>query len=146
VQRVWRDPDHFHLDPAAVPAEADLVVTGNPNNPTGTLDPATTLAGLARPGRVLVVDEAFMEFTAGETETLAGQRDLPGLVVVHFLLLGVADGPPVLAGLAARGIAVRPCHNFPGITTNHLRVAVRDPADNQRLVDALAEALDPEDR
>jgi len=146
VQRVWRDPDHFHLDPAAVPAEADLVVTGNPNNPTGTLDPATTLAGLARPGRVLVVDEAFMEFTAGETETLAGQRDLPGLVVVHFLLLGVADGPPVLAGLAARGIAVRPCHNFPGLTTNHLRVAVRDPADNQRLVDALAEALDPEDR
>jgi histidinol-phosphate aminotransferase len=63
VQHVWRDPDSFHLDPAAVPAEADLVVTGNPNNPTGTLDPAATLAGLTRPGRVLVVDEAFMELT-----------------------------------------------------------------------------------
>jgi histidinol-phosphate aminotransferase len=228
VQHVWRDPDHFHLDPAAVPAEADLVITGNPNNPTGTLDPAATLAGLARPGRVLVVDEAFMELTAGEAESLAGRRDLPGLVVVrsltklwglagiragyllapphtaqalrtarqpwsvnslacaalnawaeqgaehaahlvqrliatreqlaaalaalpgvrvlpsaaNFLLLQVADGPAVLAALTAHGIAVRPCHSFPGLTTNHLRVAVRDAADNQRLVDALAETLD----
>src|SRR5215208_5538832 len=31
VRRVWRDPDSFHLDPALVPAEADLVLTGNPN-------------------------------------------------------------------------------------------------------------------
>jgi histidinol-phosphate/aromatic aminotransferase/cobyric acid decarboxylase-like protein len=105
VQRVWRDPDSFHLDPAAVPAEADLVVTGNPNNPTGTLDPAATLAGLARPGRVLVVDEAFMEFTVGEAETLAGRRDLPGLVLVRSLtklwgLAGIRAGyllaPPAL--------------------------------------------------
>jgi histidinol-phosphate aminotransferase len=60
VQRAWRDPDRFSLDPAVVPADADLVVTGNPNNPTGTLDPAATLAELARPGRLLVVDDAFM--------------------------------------------------------------------------------------
>jgi histidinol-phosphate aminotransferase len=204
VQHVWRDPDSFHLDPAA------------------------TLAGLTRPGRVLVVDEAFMEFAPGEAESLAGGRDLPGLVVIrsltklwglagiragyllaplqtalalraarqpwsvnslacaalaawadqgaghathrvrrlaaireqfaaelaalpgvriwpsaaNFLLLQVAEGPAVLAGLAARGIAVRPCHSFPGLTANHLRVAVRDPADNQRLVDALVEVLD----
>ena len=81
VQHVWRDPDSFLLDPDILPAEADLVVTGNPNNPTGTLDPAAILAGLARPGRVLVVDEAFMELTAGEAESLASQRNLPGLVV-----------------------------------------------------------------
>ena len=85
MRRVWRDPNSFHLDPAVVPAEAGLVVTGNPNNPTGTLDPAATLAGLARPGRMLVVDEAFMELTPGEAETLAGRRDLPGLVVVRSL-------------------------------------------------------------
>jgi histidinol-phosphate aminotransferase len=92
VQHVWRDPDFFHLDPAAVPAEADLVVTGNPNNPTGTLDPVAILAGLARPGRVLVVDGAFMELTPGEAESLAGRRDLPGLAVVRSLtkLCGLA--------------------------------------------------------
>jgi len=115
VQRVWRDPDLFHLDPARVPAEANLVVTGNPNNPTGTLDPAATLAGLARPGRVLVVDEAFMEFTAGETESLADRGDLPGLVVVRSLtklwgLAGIRAGyllaPPQIA--AALGAARQP--------------------------------------
>jgi histidinol-phosphate aminotransferase len=62
------------------------------------------------------------------------------------LLLQVVDGPAVLAGLAARGIAVRPCHSIPGLTTNHLRIALRDPADNQRLVDALGKELDSEDR
>jgi histidinol-phosphate/aromatic aminotransferase/cobyric acid decarboxylase-like protein len=39
-------------------------------------------------------------------------------------------------------IAVRPCHSFPGLTANHLRTAVRDPADNQCLIDALAETPD----
>jgi histidinol-phosphate aminotransferase len=85
VRRVWRNRDHFHLDPAAVPAEADFVVTSNPNNPTGTLDQAATLVGLARPGWVVVVDEAFMEFTVDEVESLAGRRDLPGLAVVRSL-------------------------------------------------------------
>jgi histidinol-phosphate aminotransferase len=226
VQRVWRDPNSFQLHPDLLPLAADLVVTGNPNNPTGTLDPAATLATLARPGRVLVVDEAFMELT-GETESLADRGDLPGLVVVrsltklwglagiragyllappalasalqaarqpwavnslacaalaawanqptnhaahrvqqlvairerlaaalaalpgvrvwpsaaNFLLLQVGDGPAVRHGLAARGIAVRPCHNFPGLTANHLRIAIRDPDDHQRLLDAFGEVL-----
>jgi histidinol-phosphate aminotransferase len=226
VRRVWRDPDSFQLNPDVVPIGADLVVTGNPNNPTGTLDPAATLASLTRPSRVLVVDEAFMELT-GETETLADRGDLPGLVVVrsltklwglagiragyllappalasalraarqpwsvnslacaalaawasqptnhaapklqqlaairerlagalaalpgvrvwpsaaNFLLLQVPNGTAVRQKLAACGIAVRPCHSFPGLTADHLRVAVRDPADNQRLLDTLGELL-----
>jgi histidinol-phosphate aminotransferase len=227
VERAWRHPDGFTLDPDAVPQAADLVVVGNPNNPTGTLDRAAAVAGLARPGRVLVVDEAFMELCPGEAESLAGRRDLPGLVVVrsltklwglaglragyvlapagiaaalraarqpwsvnllacaalaawavegaahagqlaaevadareelaaalaavpgvhlwpsaaNFLLLRVPDGPAVHAALAARGVAVRPCDSFPGLGPDHLRVAVRDPVDNRRLVQALREAL-----
>jgi histidinol-phosphate/aromatic aminotransferase/cobyric acid decarboxylase-like protein/adenosyl cobinamide kinase/adenosyl cobinamide phosphate guanylyltransferase len=86
VERAFRDPNDFTLDPCAVPDEADLVVVCNPNNPTGTLDPAAVLARLARPGRVLVVDEAFMEFVPGESESLAKPgADVPGLVVVRSL-------------------------------------------------------------
>jgi histidinol-phosphate aminotransferase len=80
----------FRLDPASVPDDADLVYVGNPTNPTSVLHPAETVAALARPGRVLVVDEAFADTTfvpgvPGEPESLAGRRDLPGLVVVRSL-------------------------------------------------------------
>ncbi|RKS04917.1 L-threonine O-3-phosphate decarboxylase [Nocardiopsis sp. Huas11] len=84
VDRVVLTPE-FTLDPALVPDDADLVVLGNPTNPTSVLHPARTLAALARPGRVLVVDEAFADCVPGEPESLAGRRDLPGLVVVRSL-------------------------------------------------------------
>ncbi|MFD3837372.1 Rv2231c family pyridoxal phosphate-dependent protein CobC [Streptomyces sp. NPDC058642] len=77
--------DGFRLDPAAVPADADLVVIGNPTNPTSVLHPAGALARLARPGRTLVVDEAFMDAVPGEREALAGRTDIPGLVVLRSL-------------------------------------------------------------
>src|SRR6266545_4958197 len=222
-------------------------VVGNPNNPTGTLDPAAVVTRLARPGRVLVVDEAFMELVPGEPETLAGRaepghppggadgpvaREVPGLVVVrsltklwslagvragyllappgiiatarsirqpwsvnglacaaltawahrtavsggaeaaaigarvaaaraelsaslaaipgvrvwpsaaNFLLLRVTDGEAARAGLAGRGIAVRRADTFPGLTGQYLRVAVRCPDDNRRLVEALHGVLE----
>ncbi|MFE1560673.1 Rv2231c family pyridoxal phosphate-dependent protein CobC [Streptomyces sp. NPDC058734] len=112
VERVLLRPeDGFRLDPAAVPEEADLVVVGNPTNPTSVLHPAATLAALARPGRTLVVDEAFMDAVPGEREALAGRMDVPGLVVLRSLtktwgLAGLRIGyvlaePEVIAKLAA---------------------------------------------
>ncbi|MEV7683380.1 Rv2231c family pyridoxal phosphate-dependent protein CobC [Streptomyces sp. NPDC088341] len=77
--------DGFRLDPGAVPEDADLVVIGNPTNPTSVLHPAGTVAKLARPGRTLVVDEAFMDAVPGEPEALAGRTDVPGLVVLRSL-------------------------------------------------------------
>jgi histidinol-phosphate aminotransferase len=86
VERVVLDArDGFRLDPALVPPGADLVVVGNPTNPTSVLHRASTLAALARPGRVLVVDEAFMDGVPGEPESLAGARELPGVIVVRSL-------------------------------------------------------------
>ncbi|MDX3515398.1 Rv2231c family pyridoxal phosphate-dependent protein CobC [Streptomyces caniscabiei] len=86
VDRVLlRESDGFRLDPAAVPDDADLVVVGNPTNPTSVLHPAESLARLARPGRTLVVDEAFMDAVPGEREALAGRTDVPGLVVLRSL-------------------------------------------------------------
>ncbi|MFD3541209.1 Rv2231c family pyridoxal phosphate-dependent protein CobC [Streptomyces sp. NPDC058662] len=112
VERVLlRAADGFRLDPAAVPEAADLVVVGNPTNPTSVLHPARTLAALARPGRILVVDEAFMDAVPGEREALAGRTDVPGLVVLRSLtktwgLAGLRIGyvlaePEVIAKLAA---------------------------------------------
>ncbi|WP_007026283.1 Rv2231c family pyridoxal phosphate-dependent protein CobC [Saccharomonospora iraqiensis] len=85
VRRVTLDPaDGFVLRPEAVPDSADLVFLGNPTNPTSVLHPAETLRALARPGRVLVVDEAFLDAVPGEPESLAGER-LPGVVVLRSL-------------------------------------------------------------
>lgn len=226
VAHVLRDPaTGWSLEPSAVPDEAELVVVGNPNNPTGTLDAAEDVARLCRPGRVTVVDEAFMDFVPDETASVAARGDLPGLVVVrsvtklwglaglragyllapaglverlaahrqpwpvagpalaaiaacvgddawrrcaaeqvaadraglvadlrrlpgvtvwegaaNFVLLRVHDGPATVRALGDAGISVRPS-TFPGLDEHYLRVAVRAPEDNRRLVAALDAAL-----
>ncbi|MEV0401290.1 aminotransferase class I/II-fold pyridoxal phosphate-dependent enzyme [Actinoallomurus sp. NPDC050550] len=93
-----------------VPKDADLVMIGNPTNPTSVLHPAAAIAALARPGRTLVVDEAFMDCVPGETESLASEARVPGLVVIRSLtktwgLAGLRVGyvlaePPLIARLA----------------------------------------------
>ncbi|MCE7082225.1 Rv2231c family pyridoxal phosphate-dependent protein CobC [Streptomyces sp. ST2-7A] len=78
--------DGFRWDPASVPAEADAVVIGNPTNPTSVLHPAEAVVAAARPGRLLVVDEAFIDAVPGERESVAGLVDeVPGLVVIRSL-------------------------------------------------------------
>jgi histidinol-phosphate aminotransferase len=83
VERVLLPPP-FTLNPTLIPDEADLVVIGNPTNPTSVLHSAATLSSLAKPGRILVIDEAFADTIPGEPESLAASR-LPGLVVVRSL-------------------------------------------------------------
>jgi histidinol-phosphate aminotransferase len=109
---VLRADDGYRLDPCAVPEDADLVVLGNPTNPTSVLHPADDVAALARPGRVLVVDEAFADTVPGEPGSLAARRELPGLLVVRSLtktwgLAGLRVGyalghPDLVAALAAQ--------------------------------------------
>lgn len=82
VQRVLLEPPYL-LQPGDVPDDADLVVLGNPTNPTGVVH--GQLERLCRPGRVVVVDEAFADAVPGEPHSLAGRSDLPGLVVVRSL-------------------------------------------------------------
>ncbi|QSR33020.1 cobyrinic acid a,c-diamide synthase [Nocardioides sp. S5] len=80
-QVVLRHEDGFRLDPDDVPDDADLVVIGNPTNPTGVRHPAAVIPGLAEPGRLVVVDEAFLD---DDVETLADERH-PGVVVLRSL-------------------------------------------------------------
>jgi histidinol-phosphate aminotransferase len=213
------------LDPARIPGDADLVVIGNPTNPTGVLHPRATIAALARPGRIVLVDEAFMDFVPGEPESLApdDHAHLPGLIVLrsltklhaipglragyllappslarrlrdlrpgwsvnalalaatravaehpehaqeiaarttrdrddlttrlrghvttlhpsraNFVLAEHPDGATLLARLRdEHGIALRPCHSFPGLSANHLRIAVRTATEHARLAHAIA--------
>ncbi|MDG3011900.1 threonine-phosphate decarboxylase [Rhodococcus sp. D2-41] len=224
VRRVVLD-EPYRLDPDRIPDDADLVVVGNPTNPTSVLHPRETLLALRRPGRIVVVDEAFADAVIEERESVAG-LSLPDVLVlrsltktwalaglrvgyalgapevlarlahgrphwplgtlqlagieacstaeataaarrqaelieteraemvaaltaigvrVHlpaagpFLLLRVPGGERVRTALRARGIAVRRCDTFPGLTADHLRVAVRDPEQVRELVVALNE-------
>ncbi|MCF7548525.1 Rv2231c family pyridoxal phosphate-dependent protein CobC [Pseudonocardia sp. WMMC193] len=105
VVHVLTTGDH-RLDPAAVPEEADLVVVGNPTNPTGVLH--ANLRALRRPGRTVLVDEAFLDAIPGEPGSMAGE---PGFLVFRSLtktwaLAGLRAGyalgaPDLLARLAA---------------------------------------------
>jgi histidinol-phosphate aminotransferase len=109
--------DHVVLDPpftlagAVVPDSADLVVIGNPTNPTGVLHPREDILALRRPGRIVVVDEAFADAVTNEAPALAGTA-LPDVLVLRSLTktwslaglrVGYAVGAPdVLARLALR--------------------------------------------
>jgi histidinol-phosphate aminotransferase len=223
VVRIHRDPRDWSF--GAVPERAEVVVLGSPNNPTGGLDRPEAVLALLRPGRIVVVDESFMDFVpepapslareareglvvvrsltklwalagvragyllaapelvatlasqrqpwsvnalalaameacaadaetprrvgaevaAARAELLDALRALPAVrtwpSAANFLLLEVPDGRAVVAALRAAGIAVRPAASFPGLTEDHIRVAVRRPHENRRLVQALEEAL-----
>lgn len=104
-------PPPFRLADGRVPDDADLVVIGNPTNPTSVLHRREEILALRRPGRILVVDEAFTDAIPGEPESLAGER-LADVVVLRSLtktwaLAGLRVGyalgaPEVLARLSAR--------------------------------------------
>ncbi|MEV6430123.1 Rv2231c family pyridoxal phosphate-dependent protein CobC [Nocardia sp. NPDC051463] len=83
VTRVLLEPPYL-LDPASVPEAADLVVLGNPTNPTSVLHPAEVISAMRRPGRTIVVDEAFADAVPGETESLAS-RAAPDVLVLRSL-------------------------------------------------------------
>jgi len=106
VERVLLAPPAFGLGGAEVPTDADLVVVGNPTNPTSVLHDPTPLLG---PGRTLVVDEAFMDVVepassprhslvrrAARTPGLLVVRSLTKTFAVPGLRLGYAVGTPDL--------------------------------------------------
>ncbi len=110
VDHVLRSPeDEWALHPDEVPDDANLVVIGMPNNPTGTMDDPDAVAALCRPGRITVVDEAFIDFVTDPDAGMSRRRELPGLVVLRSVtkLWGLAG---VRAGylLAPPGV-VRRC-------------------------------------
>jgi len=158
VERVVLPPP-YRLRPELVPADADLVVLGNPTNPTGVLHPRERLEPLCRPGRTTVVDEAFMDFVPGEPQSLAGRADLPGLVVVRSLTklfavpglrVGYLLAPPDLAsvlraqrsGWSVNTLALAAIHACASDRTHAARVAVATAVARTDLLRRLAPRQD----
>ncbi|WP_235174950.1 cobyrinate a,c-diamide synthase [Tomitella biformata] len=158
VERVLLRPeDRFGLAGVEIPADADLLMLGNPTNPTGVLHAAADLLGLLRPGRVVVVDEAFMDVVPGETQSLISRR-LPGLIVVRSLtktwsLAGLRAGyvvaePELISELAAQqppwsvsgpaAAAMIACMS-PDASAEAARIARSIIAERAVLADGLAE-------
>lgn len=228
VVRVYRDPEReWRWEPETVPDDVDMVLVGNPTNPLGGLDDPDDVLSLRQDGRLVVVDEAFVEFIVEESAvSLAALAADPGLVVVrtptklwampgvrtgyllaapaltaridarrrpwavdtvalaalrataaddgyrrsvalrvadardylqrrlrevpaaalatepaaNFVCLRVPDGTLVRDRLRAHAIAVRPS-TFPGLSSDHVRVAVHDNATTDRFISALGAAL-----
>ncbi|MEU7786692.1 Rv2231c family pyridoxal phosphate-dependent protein CobC [Amycolatopsis sp. NPDC049159] len=154
---ILSETDGFVLDPALVPADADLVFVGNPTNPTSVLHPASALLALTRPGRLLVVDEAFLDAVPGEGESLAAGH--PGVVVLRSLtktwgLAGLRAGyvlaePGVVERLRAvqvpwsvstlAGVATVACCR-PSALEEAEKLAYAAESDREYLVSGLASA------
>jgi len=143
VCRVLCDPEQgFRLDPGAVPEEADLVLVGNPASPSGTLAEREQLLALRRPGRIVVVDEAYMDLVPGEPASLV--RCAPeDVVVVRSLtkslsLAGLRAGYAVAAPALARRLrALRPPWSVNALALAALRAVAQRP---QALREAAARA------
>jgi histidinol-phosphate aminotransferase len=58
-----------------------------------------------------------------------------------FVLVRVPDGAAVREELRRQGWAVRRGETFPGLSADHLRVAVRDPATSRSFAATLAGIL-----
>jgi cobyrinic acid a,c-diamide synthase len=111
-QRLILSPiSSFRLDPDQVPPEPDLVMIGNPTNPTSALHRARLISSLRREGRIVVVDEAFMDCVPGEAETMISD-EMTGQLVLRSLtktwgLAGLRAGyvigdPSLIAALRAQ--------------------------------------------
>ena len=145
----------FTLDPARVPTGPDLVMIGNPTNPTSVLHPAAAIELLQSKGRTIVVDEAFMDAIPGETETLAGH---PDVVVIRSLTktwglaglrIGYVLGPaPLISTLKAAqplwsvstlGLIAAQATSEPEALAEAEALAKQDDQDRDHLLARLAE-------
>jgi histidinol-phosphate aminotransferase len=116
----------YALGPAPLVAR---LAAAQPHWPVSTPALAALVACTSPPARA--------EAEASARELVQWRRDLigslPPTVLVEgtprssFVLLRVPDGPQVRAELRRRGWAVRRGDTFPGLTRDHLRVAVRRP-------------------
>ena len=91
VVTVWRDPVTFEIDVDALVAaakadDAALVILTSPNNPTGNLvDPSVIRRLLDETDALVLLDEAYIEFSGEDASLVGWVVDNPRLMVLRTL-------------------------------------------------------------
>lgn len=133
-------------------AAADFIRAFEEGRPPWTVNSLAEQAGLAAladrgfPARVRHLVSRERHYLAEGLLRLGWLRPWPA--TANFLLVRITGSPdlrrwPDLSSaeltrvLAQRGILVRDCRSFPGLGSDHFRVAVRGRADNRQLLAAL---------
>ena len=88
VVRVMREPERWSFDPAEVPDDVEIVVVGNPNNPTGNL-----CEPFDHEGALVVVDGSFADFVPVDPEGDVVVRSLTKLWGLAGIRAGYLLGP-----------------------------------------------------
>jgi histidinol-phosphate/aromatic aminotransferase/cobyric acid decarboxylase-like protein len=91
VVRVMREPERWSFDPADVPGDVEMVVVGNPNNPTGDV-----CAPFGHDGALVVVDGSFADFVPFDPEGDVVVRSLTKLWGLAGIRAGYLLGPSEL--------------------------------------------------
>lgn len=76
-----------------------------------------------------------------ELRLLPGVDPFPAAANFLFIRLSSIDAPTLTRKLGLRGILIRDCSSFPGLNNRFVRIAVRGPRENKRLLQALREIL-----
>jgi histidinol-phosphate aminotransferase len=130
----------FDIDPAraaaAVTPRTKILMVTSPNNPTGNTVPPATIRALLETGRVVVVDEAYVEFSSGSFASWVPKYE--NLVVLRtFSKWAGLAGLRIGYALVPAGIARQLWKLKPPFSVNQAAVvAVRESLlDQERLLE-----------
>ena len=114
-------------------------------------EPWTINALAALAGETVLDDSRYQANTHAwlareQAYLLAALSALPGIKIwppaANYLFLRSLDSTlPLQERLLEKGILIRHCANYPGLSSDFYRVAIRTHGENRRLVAALAEVL-----
>jgi threonine-phosphate decarboxylase len=111
--------------------------------PSWPVNAVAAAAGIAAVQDRDFADSSVAEVARLREELFEALGALPGLVpfpgTANFLLVRGPAGLP--EGLLRRGVLVRSCEPFRGLGPGYFRVAVRRPAENERLLAEIQEEL-----
>ena len=111
--------------------------------PPWSVNQLAQLAGIAAIQDAAYAERTLRELPPAREELRSGLSRLgldPSPSETNYVLCRVRDAAALGTSLLARGIVVRNCDSFTGLEPNRfVRIAVRAPAENRRLLAALGE-------